>query len=277
MLFSGTAMAPEVPRIPFGGDPKAYIPQVGFGCYEVEDAVSALTKALQVGYRHFDTAKVYKNEQQVGEAVRQSGIPRGDIFITSKVNARYQSAKQTPKAVRQSLNRLDIGYIDLYLLHDAIAGPVRRLEAWRCLCQYKLEGRIRNIGVSNWNVRHLEQVREAGLEMPAVNQIELHPWCQQVSASPLSHTWLMVFDTQLEIVRYCREHNILIQAYCPLVRGTRMHDAVLADIAASISRTPAQVLLRWSIQHGFVPLPKSITPDRIGTLEKAASEASFMD
>lgn len=178
------------------------MPRIGFGCFQLESPYESVTTALGAGFRYIDTARVYKNEDSVGQAVRDAmsacplvqlpamsltrlssirGIPRADIFVVSKVNARSHSLRETPKAIRQSLNRSGLDYIDLYLLHDAISGKERRLQAYRCLLEARDRGQIRSVGVSNWNVRHLQELEEAGLELPVVNQIELHPFCQQVS------------------------------------------------------------------------------------------------
>ncbi|KAK9899647.1 Aldo/keto reductase [Cystobasidium minutum MCA 4210] len=222
--------------------------KIAFGCYQSNDAYSSVKTAIEAGYRIIDTARVYKNEDAVGRAVNEAVglVERSAIYVTSKINARSHSLKETPKAIRQSLNRSNLAYIDLYLLHDAISGHERRLQAYKCLLDARANNQIRQVGVSNWNVKHLMELTEAGLELPAANQIELHPWCQQ-----------------RDIVEYCRKNGIRIQAYCPLVRGERMLDPTLEAIAGQVRRTPAQVLLRWSIQHDFVPVVKSDNSGRI--------------
>ena len=170
-----------------------------------------------------------------------------------------------PKAIRQSLNRSGLDYINLYLLHDAISGKERRIQAYKCLLDARDRGQIRSVGVSNWNMRHLEELEQEGLELPVVNQIELHPFCQQVSSPCFLVALLFAdFNFQTEIVAYCRAKGIAIQAYCPLIRGERFQDPIIADITSKLGRTAAQVLLRWSLQHDFVPVPKSSSSTRIG-------------
>ncbi|KIM53650.1 hypothetical protein SCLCIDRAFT_1222622 [Scleroderma citrinum Foug A] len=190
-------------------------------------------------------AQVYKNENAVGEAVKDGGIPREELFITTKCNSKSHGYDSTLKGVDESLEKFGFEYIDLFLIHDAFSGTERRLATYKALLDAQAAGKIRSVGVSNYAVKHLDEIKNAGLPMPAVNQIELHPFCQQ-----------------LPIVDYCRAHSIVVQAYCPIIRG-RMDHSVIQAVANKYGRDPAQILIRWSLQRGFVPLPKSATPSRI--------------
>jgi len=181
----------------------------------------------------------------VAEAVRASGVPRGDVFVTTKCASNTQGYKSTLRGVNESLARMKFDYIDLFLIHDPLSGTDRRLATYKALLEAKAAGKIRSVGVSNYNVHHIEEIKNAGYEMPCVNQIELHPFCQ--------HT---------EIVKYCNKNNIVVQAYCPIIRGNMDHPTITA-LATKYNRDPAHILLRWSLQKGFVPLPKSSTPSRI--------------
>ncbi|PAV17984.1 Aldo keto reductase [Pyrrhoderma noxium] len=221
------------------------MPVLGLGVYQNHSCIPACAAALKHGYRHIDTAQMYKNEADVGVAVRESGIPREDVFITTKIIQNSHGYGTALNVVEESLTKLGVSYVDLYLIHSPLSGKEKRTEAYRALLEKRDAGKIRTVGVSNYGVKHLEEIREAGLETPAVNQIELHPFCQQK-----------------DIVAYCKQHNIIIQAYCPLIRGD-FSSPVLQEVAKSSVKNPAQVLVRWSLQHGFVPLPKSGSPDRV--------------
>ncbi|KAL4079888.1 NADP-dependent oxidoreductase domain-containing protein [Scleroderma yunnanense] len=221
------------------------MPLLGFGVYQNYDAKPSVLEALKAGYRHIDSAQAYKNEGAVGEAVKVSGVPREEFFITTKCVSKTHGYDSTLKGVDESLERFGFEYIDLFLIHDPFSGTERRLATYKALLDAQAAGKIRSVGVSNYAVKHLDEIKNAGLQMPAVNQIELHPFCQQ-----------------RPIVEYCRAHSVVIQAYCPLVRG-RMDHPVIQAITNKYGRDPAQVLIRWSLQKGFVPLPKSATPTRI--------------
>jgi diketogulonate reductase-like aldo/keto reductase len=221
------------------------MPVLGFGVFQNNNAKSSCLEAFKAGYRHIDSAQAYRNEAQVGEAVQESGLKREDLFITTKCVSRTHGYESTIKGVDTSLSQFQFDYIDLFLIHDPLSGSEKRLATYKALLEAKEVGKIRTVGVSNYNVHHLEEIKKAGYEQPAVNQIELHPFCQQKP-----------------IVDYCRANNIVIQAYTPLVRG-RVDHPVISEIAAKYNRDPAQLLIRWSIQKGFVPLPKSATPARI--------------
>ncbi|AKU94274.1 oxidoreductase of aldo/keto reductase family, subgroup 1 [Labilithrix luteola] len=223
------------------------IPQVGLGVWQAprggvtRDAVHA---ALRLGYRHVDTARIYGNEAEVGEGIRQSGIPRAEVFVTTKLWNEDQGFDKALRAFDASLQRLGLDYVDLYLLHWPVAG--RRLDSWRALERIKSEGRAKHIGVSNFLVPHLDELFDASKEVPEVNQIEIHPFLQHRETRAL-----------------CAKHRIIVEAYSPLTHGTRMDDPTVQAVAREVSRTPAQVLLRWGVQHGLVTLPKSTREQRI--------------
>jgi len=221
------------------------MPLLGFGVYQNYNARSSVLTAFEVGYRHVDSAQAYKNEAAVGEAIREIGLERGDVFITTKCVSKTHGYDTTLKGVDDSLTRFGFDYIDLFLIHDPFSGTERRLATYRALLDAQKAGKIRTVGVSNYGLKHLEEIKNAGLQMPAVNQIELHPLCQQ-----------------RPIVDYCRAHKIVVQAYCPILRGQMDHPVIQA-VAKKHGRDPAQILIRWSLQKGFVPLPKSATPSRI--------------
>ncbi|HET9933541.1 MAG TPA: aldo/keto reductase [Polyangiaceae bacterium] len=222
------------------------IPQVGLGVWQMGGAETraAVRAALELGYRHIDTARIYGNEADVGRGIRDAGLAREQVFVTTKLWNAEQGYDRALKAFDASLERLGFDYVDLYLLHWPVAGL--RLESWRALERLHREGRARSIGVSNFLVGHLEELVGAAELTPHVNQLELTPFLQRA-------------DT----VAFCRKHGIVLEAYSPLTRGERLNDPVVNGIARELSRSPAQVLLRWGIQQGFVVLPKSKTPERI--------------
>lgn len=223
----------------------AAMPQVGLGVWQASGKTkSAVLAALRAGYRHIDTAAVYGNEAQVGAALVESGVPREQVFITTKLWNNDHGYDKALAAFETSLKRLKLDYVDLYLIHWPVAGL--RLESWRALEQLHADGRARSIGVSNFLAPHLEELRHKARVLPAVNQIELSPFLQR-----------------RETVARSRELGIALAAYSPLTRGQRLGHPGVKRIAERAGRSPAQVLLRWGIQHGFVVLPKSVTPARI--------------
>lgn len=223
----------------------ASIPQIGLGVWQSGGATKrAVVAALQAGYRHIDTAAVYGNEAQVGAAIAEAGVPRDQLFVTSKLWNQDHGYDKALKAFDLSLRRLKLEYLDLYLLHWPVSGL--RLESWRALEQLASEQRVRSIGVSNFLVPHLSELRQSAKILPAVNQIELTPFLQRQ-----------------ETVALCRELGITLEAYSPLTRGQRLNHPVLLELAAAAQRSSAQVMLRWGIQKGFVILPKSVQPERI--------------
>ncbi|EJU03846.1 Aldo/keto reductase [Dacryopinax primogenitus] len=224
------------------------MPILGFGVYQMRECAQPIAAAFKAGYRHIDSAQIYRNEDQVGEAFRASGLPREAVFITTKVSSRNQGYNKTIASVDQSLKTLGLDYVDLFLIHDPLSGKVKRLETYKALLEKKEAGKIRSVGVSNYGVPHLEEIKSADLPAPTVNQIELHPWCQQ-----------------RPIVEYCQKNNIVVEAYSPLTRGDYLNDPTLQAIAKTHNKEPAQVLIRWSLQKGYSPLPKSATPSRVAS------------
>ncbi|KAG9031448.1 hypothetical protein FRB95_002748 [Tulasnella sp. JGI-2019a] len=222
------------------------IPLLGLGVWKNRSPVPACSAAFDAGYRHVDCAILYKNEEEVGVAIRGSDLKREDIFITSKVISRWHGYDMTLKAIDDSLDRFKLDYLDLYLIHEPLSGKAKRLETWRALIKRRDDGKLKSIGVSNYGIKHLEEIKEAGLETPSVNQIELHPWCQQ-----------------RPIVDYCQKNNIVIEAYSPLTRGQNLDDPTLQNVAKKYHKDGAQILIRYSLQKGWIPLPKSSQPQRV--------------
>lgn len=226
------------------------IPWLGLGVFQSEPGRvtrDAVAFALEAGYRAIDTAAMYGNEADVGEAVRKSGLPREEVFVTTKLWHTDHGFESALRAGRASAERLGLGAIDLYLIHWPRANsPQDRLDSWRALVQLQREGVCRAIGVSNYSVRHLEELREHSDVAPALDQVEFHPF---------------VFNP--ELLRYCEEHRIQLEAWSPLTRGRRLDDPTVQSIAAAHHRTPAQVLIRWGLEHGAIEIPKSIHRERI--------------
>ncbi len=224
------------------------IPKIGFGAYllkEGEETVEAVGEALKAGYRSIDTASLYGNEKNIGQAIRESLIPREDIFVTTKVGKDEQGYDNTLKAFENSLDRLQMSYIDLYLIHWPV--PDKSLESYRALEKLYKEGKIRAIGVSNFNIHHLETLLSFCEIPPTVNQMELHPLLSQ---EPLR--------------RFCIKHKIQIEAWSPLMRGGKIMDNdIILRMAEEYGKTPAQIILRWHYQHNIIAIPKSKTPSRI--------------
>jgi diketogulonate reductase-like aldo/keto reductase len=224
------------------------IPQLGFGVFQIppgSGTQAAVATALAAGYRHVDTATVYRNEADVGAAIRASGLPPGSVWVTTKLANSDQGAATARRAFEASLERLGMEAVDLYLLHWP---QERRLESWRVLEQLHAEGLARSIGVSNFLVHHLDELLAEATVPPAVNQIELSPF---------------LYRSREDVVRRCLEEGIALEAYSPLTKGRRLDDATLVAVAAEASRNPAQVLIRWSLQKGFVVLPRSSNGERI--------------
>ncbi|KAH8828558.1 NADP-dependent oxidoreductase domain-containing protein [Flagelloscypha sp. PMI_526] len=212
------------------------MPALGFGVFQSSSAKSSVSEALRAGYRHIDSAQYYRNEAQVGQAVRESELSREDVFLTSKVLSYGAGYQGVHSAVVESLKRFKFEYLDLFLLHDPNGGKRHRLASWKALLELKAAGKLRNTGVSNFGVKHLQEIKDAGMELPSVNQIELHPLCQQ-----------------RPIVEFCLANDIVVQAYSPLLQGNLSHP-MFSQIAEKHNKTPAQVVLRWSLQKGFVPV-----------------------
>ena len=226
------------------------IPQLGFGVFQVppEQTAETVTTAFEVGYRHIDTAEMYQNEQGVGEAIRSSGIPRDELYITSKLNNGFHRPDDARRAFDETLAALGLDRIDLFLIH----WPLPTLydgdfvSTWKVLEEFKADGRARSIGVSNFEIAHLERLAAETDTVPAVNQIELQPYFQN-----------------REVAAYDDEHGIATEPWSPLAQGRVLGDPVLREIAERLGRTTAQVVLRWHIEHGWIVFPKSTTPARI--------------
>jgi len=225
------------------------IPQLGFGVYKIPEAATrdAVLTAFAAGYRHIDTAALYRNERGVGEAVRESGLPRDEVFVTSKVWNDDHGYDATLRAFDASMERLGLDVLDLYLIHWPVPRLDRYVDTWRALEQLYRDGRVRAIGVSNFQPDHLRRLLDRTDVVPVVNQVELHPYLQQ------------------EKLRVAHEElGLLTEAWAPLARGGELlADQVVLGLADKHARTPAQVVLRWHLQLGNVVIPKSVTPARI--------------
>jgi diketogulonate reductase-like aldo/keto reductase len=224
------------------------MPQLGLGVYLVppRQTESVVNAALGVGYRSIDTATLYGNEAEVGAAVVRSDVPRDELFVTTKVWNSDQGYRRTLAAFDASMNRLGLDCLDLYLIHWPVPQQDRYVDTWRALEQIRAEGRVRAIGVSNFEPAHLRRVIDETGTVPAVNQIELHPYFQR-----------------RELRAFHDEHGIVTEAWSPLARGGLLRDPVVVGIARRHGRSPAQVVLRWHMQHGIVAIPKSVSPQRI--------------
>jgi 2,5-diketo-D-gluconate reductase A len=224
------------------------IPQVGFGVFQIPASRTTETVrvALDAGYRHVDTAQVYGNEVEVGTAIVDSGLPRENVFITTKLNPQDHGYVSTGQALEKSVRKLQTSYVDLFLLHWPSPGKDRYLESWRACEDLVAEGRVRSIGVSNLTIADLEWLAERSETVPAVNQVEIHPSFQQD-----------------ELRRYHHSHGIITEAWGPIASGQSLKDPALEAIARKYGVTPAQLILRWHVQLGNVPLCKSVTPSRI--------------
>jgi diketogulonate reductase-like aldo/keto reductase len=241
-----TRWVAEAPTIPLRAGRR--IPQLGVGVFRIPPGQAtreAVGTALEAGYRHVDTAAAYRNEADVGAAISASGLPPEAVWVTTKLANADQGGATARRAFEASLERLGVDAVDLYLLHWP---HELRLESWRVLEQLHAEGLARSIGVSNFLERHLDELLSHASEPPAVNQIELSPF---------------LFRSREDTVRRCAAEGIVIEAYSPLTKGRRLDDSTVATIAAEVGRTPAQILIRWSLQKGFVVLAGSSNPDHI--------------
>ena len=241
-------MTPQttIPEIHLGDDVR--IPQLGFGVFQVppEDTAGVATNALQAGYRHIDTAAAYGNEAGVGQAIRAAGLARDEVFITTKCPNDHHGYDQATRALKASLGRLELDYVDLYLIHWPVPSQDRYVETWNAFVDLREQGLARSIGVSNFQPAHLERIIEQTGVTPAVNQVELHPRLQQPG-----------------LRQRHRELGIATEAWSPLAQGQVLEDPVIGAIAEHHERTPGQVVIRWHLQLGNVVIPKSITPGRI--------------
>ncbi|MFC3964441.1 aldo/keto reductase [Nocardia jiangsuensis] len=224
------------------------IPQLGFGVFQVpaDEAAGVVTKALEVGYRSIDTAAIYGNEEGTGRAIREFGLPRDEVYVTTKLWNSEQGYDSTLRAFDESLKRLGLDYLDLYLVHWPVPKADRYVDTFKAFQALKADGRVRSIGVSNFTPAHLERIIAETGEIPAVNQVELHPRFIQ---APLRS--------------FHQSHAIATEAWSPLGQGQVLDDPVIASIARQVGRTPAQVVIRWHLQLGNIVIPKSVTPERI--------------
>lgn len=242
----GDAPVPAVPNVELHDG--VAIPQLGFGVFQVppDETQAAVEEALAAGYRHIDTAAAYRNEVGVGAAIAASDIPREELFVTTKLWNSDHGHDAALQACAQSLEKLGLEYVDLYLIHWPLPAADLYMDSWRGLEAIKIEGRSRSIGVSNFRVEELERLQREADQQPTINQIELHPYLQQAEL----RSWQV-------------EHAIATEAWSPIAQGTALEDETIATVAAHHERTPAQVILRWHVQLGNVVIPKSVTPERI--------------
>jgi diketogulonate reductase-like aldo/keto reductase len=240
-------------RVPLNQGPQ--MPVLGLGVFQTppgEVTQQAVRWALEAGYRLIDTAALYENEADVGAALRSSRIPREEVFVTTKLWHSNQGYEKAKRAFAESLEKLGLDYVDLYLIHWPRANsPEDRIGSWHALEELKADGRCRAVGVSNYTQRHLDEIAAHSKLTPAVNQIEFHPF---------------IYDP--EILAYCTAHGIRVEAYSPLTRNRRLDDPRIAEVARAVGRSPAQVLIRWGLQHDIVEIPKSVHRERI--VENAA-------
>lgn len=224
------------------------IPQLGFGVFQIKpsETVEATLRALEVGYRHIDTAEMYGNEKEVGEAVRRSGLPRGDVFVTSKLGNGKHAHKDALDAFERTLEDLGFDYLDLFLIHWPLPKVSDYVETWRAMEEIHASGRAKAVGVSNFQTAHIERLLAQSELVPAVNQIEVHPYL-----------------TQDEVRTFDARHRIATEAWSPIAQGAVLDDPTVTAVAGRVGRTPAQVVLRWHIQRGDIVFPKSVTPRRV--------------
>jgi methylglyoxal/glyoxal reductase len=223
------------------------IPRLGLGVYQSppgQVTQRAVEYALKIGYRHIDTARIYNNETDVGTALRKSGIKREDVFITTKLWNSDHGYESALRACNESLRRLGLKYLDLYLIHWPV--PEIRNESWQALAQLLKDGKCRSIGVSNYTIQHLTELLEDAEVIPMVNQVEFSP-----------------FLYQKQLLDYCEKNKIQLEAYSPLTQGEKLNHPRIVQIAKKHNKTPAQVLIRWSLQHNLVTIPKSVREERI--------------
>ena len=223
------------------------IPVFGFGTYQLtgeKRVKEALRAALETGYRLIDTAQMYGNEKFVGDVIRQSGIPREEIYITTKLDNDQHGYDKAKLSFDKSMDRLQLDYVDLFLIHWPVEGL--RLESWRALVDIYNQGGAKAIGVSNYTIRHLKELFNNSETKPAVNQVEFNP-----------------FNFQDDLLSFCKEEGIRLQGYTPLSRTNKFNNDTIQELSSKYSKTPAQIMLRWALQHNVIPIPKSSHPERI--------------
>ncbi len=225
------------------------IPQLGFGVFQIDptDTKAATLDALEVGYRHIDTAEMYGNEAEVGQAIRESGIDRSEVFVTSKLNNSFHRPDHVGEAFQDTLDALDIGHVDLFLIHWPLPTiDIDYLDTWKAMEGLLDGGKVRAVGVSNFQLHHLQRLLDEASVVPAVNQIELHPYL-----------------TQEPLREFGRAHGIATEAWSPIARGKVLDDPAVLAVAAELDRTAAQVVLRWQLQRGEIVFPKSVNRARV--------------
>jgi 2,5-diketo-D-gluconate reductase A len=257
-----TTSTNHIPDIPLADGET--IPQLGFGVFQVppSETTEAVTRALLAGYRHIDTAAAYRNEASVGQAIHAAGLQRDDVFVTTKCFNDAHGHEEAKRALKASLEQLEMEHVDLYLIHWPVPSKDRYVETWQAFIELQQEGLARSIGVSNFQPDHLERIiRETGVK-PVVNQVELHPRFQQIG-----------------LRREHEELGIVTEAWSPLAQGQVLDDPTITAIAADHAKTPGQVVIRWHIQLGNVVIPKSVTPERIienfGVFDFSLSDAEM--
>jgi 2,5-diketo-D-gluconate reductase A len=239
---------PEVPTLMLNNGQT--IPQLGFGVFQIkpEDTSAAVRTALEVGYRHIDTAEMYRNEREVGHGIAASGVAREEVFVTSKLNNGFHRPDDARAAFDRTLEALGSDYVDLFLIHWPL--PTRYdgdyVSTWQTLEEFYHQGRARSIGVSNFQPHHLRRLHEESDVTPAVNQIEVHPYLMQD-----------------EVRLFCTEHGIRVEAWSPIAQGNVLDDPVIRSVAEKYQKSPAQVVLRWHIEREDIVFPKSVTPERV--------------
>jgi 2,5-diketo-D-gluconate reductase A len=227
-----------------------HIPQLGFGVFQIKphSTAAAVAAALKVGYRHIDTAEMYGNENEVGQGIRDAGVDRADVFITSKLNNGFHKPDDARRAFDKTLSALDSDYVDLFLIHWPL--PTRYggdfVSTWNVLEEFARDGRAHSIGVSNFQPAHLDQLAKESDTIPSVNQIEVHP-----------------YFTNEAVRGYGREHGIATEAWSPIAQGKVLDDPIIGRIAAALGKSSAQVVLRWHVQRGDIVFPKSVSPERM--------------
>ncbi|HTY34423.1 aldo/keto reductase [Mycobacterium sp.] len=226
------------------------IPQLGFGVFQIkpDETAAAVKRALDIGYRHIDTAEMYGNEKEVAQGIRDAGLDRAEVFVTSKLNNGFHKPDDARRAFDKTLEALNSDYVDLFLIHWPLATLYGGdfVSTWKVLEEFAKDGRARSIGVSNFQTAHLDRLAAETVTVPSVNQIEVHP-----------------YFTNEQVRAYGREHGIVTEAWSPIAQGKVLGDPVITRIADASGKSPAQVVLRWHIQRGDVVFPKSVTPERI--------------